>query len=76
MMKVFLVLYQFSPLAGEPESHAPPGIVLMLPTEEACLEAEDIFNSIGAGAGVSYAPHSSVFKAECQAANPLEKASR
>jgi hypothetical protein len=72
MMKVFLVLYQFSLQAGF-SSEAPTGVILQFPTEEACLEAVALFNSIGQGSDVHYAPESLVLRAECKATNPAVK---
>src|SRR5688572_12357937 len=39
-------------------------------TEEACQEAVAVFNSIGKGSDVHYAPDSLVLRAECKATNP------
>lgn len=46
MMKVFLVLYQFSPVAAG-FGDALSAIVLQFPSEKACHQAIEIFNSIG-----------------------------
>ena len=69
MMKVFLVLYQFSPVAAG-FGDALSAIVLQFPSEKACHQAIEIFNSIGKGPDVRYAPGSPQFRAECTATNP------
>ena len=72
MTKVFLILYQLVPGANE-LSKWPSGVVLQFPTEEACLEAVELFNSIGEGTDIRYAPHSLVIRAECNAISPVNE---
>jgi radical SAM superfamily enzyme with C-terminal helix-hairpin-helix motif len=73
MMKVFLVLYQVSSMQAGFGTETPTGVVLQFATEEDCLEAVAIFNSIGEqGSDVHYAPESWVLRAECKATNPTD----
>jgi hypothetical protein len=72
MMKVFLILYQLVPGANE-LSKWPSGVVLQFPTEEACLEAVELFNSIGEGTDIRYAPHSLAIRAECTERNLVDE---
>jgi hypothetical protein len=48
-------------------------VVLQFPTEEACLEAVELFNSIGERTDIRYAPHSLAIRAECNATSPVDE---